>query len=285
MMELPTLLPKVDDLSTLPIGQLEQIKLLLEKYFSTNGVNVALYKILKSEKVKEFKKRVEEAIKKQVLSVVQLDIIAELFGLIKKDDSDLYDDWDSFLDTVEGSELFILSFLLYIGEYGGQVGINKLKKGSEFHLLNRSIKQRLADRIDFLGKALDKSTQNWITESILIGKRNGATALQIVKDIRNRLSSVAESRAEIITETEVMNAMNTVEMEVYRRNNIEYVKWIVTADERTCDICMANEYAGEVKVGDEFPSGHISPLAHIGCRCFLLPVIPKNFENIVWTGK
>jgi len=286
MTELPILLPRVEDLATLPIRQLIQIKKLLEKYFASNGVNVALYKALKTKETREFKRKVKDTIKKQVLAVVQLDNVAQHFAVIKKQKkSDFFDEWTPFVDTFEGGAMTLFAFLVFSGEIGGQSALDKIKEGLTFDLVNKLIKEELGQRIGFLEKALDKTTQDWITESIEIGRRNGATALQIVKDIRGKLEKTAESRAEIITETELVTAMGIVEVEVYKRNGIRYVKWVTSEDERVCSICMGNEYAGEVKVGDEFPSGNASVPAHLLCRCLLLPVIPNDFGDIIWTGK
>ncbi len=37
-----------------------------------------------------------------------------------------------------------------------------------------------------------------------------------------------------------------------------------------CDICFVNEKAGWIPIDNSFPSGHMHPLAHDGCRCALL---------------
>jgi hypothetical protein len=49
------------------------------------------------------------------------------------------------------------------------------------------------------------------------------------------------------------------------------VEWQVDPDGPPSPDCEDNALAGAVTVGDTFPSGHLSPPMHPGCRCLLLP--------------
>lgn len=57
----------------------------------------------------------------------------------------------------------------------------------------------------------------------------------------------------------------------YHDAGVEYVEWLTEDDDRVCVICQANEDAGPVRLGDEFPSGDTEPEAHPRCRCALIP--------------
>jgi hypothetical protein len=48
------------------------------------------------------------------------------------------------------------------------------------------------------------------------------------------------------------------------------VIWSVDPDGPPSPDCEDNGLAGPVPVGDAFPSGHVSPPMHPGCRCLLL---------------
>ena len=50
------------------------------------------------------------------------------------------------------------------------------------------------------------------------------------------------------------------------------VTWTVDPDGPPSPDCEDNGLAGAVAAGDAFPSGHVSPPMHPGCRCLLLPV-------------
>jgi hypothetical protein len=44
--------------------------------------------------------------------------------------------------------------------------------------------------------------------------------------------------------------------------------WITTGD-KPCPVCIENEDAGFIEMGQEFPSGDLIPLAHLNCQCVL----------------
>lgn len=50
-----------------------------------------------------------------------------------------------------------------------------------------------------------------------------------------------------------------------------------------CNICMANEEAGETPVGEIFPSGVEYPPQHQRCRCITMPIITNDFI-LIWMG-
>ena len=49
------------------------------------------------------------------------------------------------------------------------------------------------------------------------------------------------------------------------------VCWMVDPNGPECPDAEDNSLAGCVALGDEFPTGHVHPLAHAGCRCVLAP--------------
>lgn len=49
-------------------------------------------------------------------------------------------------------------------------------------------------------------------------------------------------------------------------------RWVVDDDGMECPDCDDNALAGAVAGGEEFPTGHVHPPAHAGCRCLLVPV-------------
>lgn len=285
MTELPTLLPRVEDLATLPTSQLSQIKTLLEKYFSSTGTNVVLHNILRNSIAVDFAENAEKTIIKQVLNVALVDKIARHTGTMKSEEIPLFEDWDDFEDAVDGGRDKIFLLLLFAGAMGGMAAVESLGGDEAFSLKNKTVIRELNKRVDFLTEILDKTTKDWILGTISSGRERGMNATLIARTIRERIERVARARASMIVETEAVNAMNLVEMEVYQRSGIEYVEWMTTPTERTCNVCIGNEYAGKVKAGEEFPSGHAYPPAHSHCRCLLLPVLPDGFDGEIWTGK
>jgi DivIVA domain-containing protein len=49
------------------------------------------------------------------------------------------------------------------------------------------------------------------------------------------------------------------------------VRWVADPSHDVCADCDDNTLAGSLAAGDAFPTGHVSPPAHLGCRCLLLP--------------
>lgn len=47
-----------------------------------------------------------------------------------------------------------------------------------------------------------------------------------------------------------------------------YKGWLTSNDE-PCEDCDANEEEGVIGVDDEFPSGHLYPLVHLNCGCYV----------------
>ena len=46
--------------------------------------------------------------------------------------------------------------------------------------------------------------------------------------------------------------------------------WHTVRDARVEVICIGNEGAGWIPLNAQFPTGHLHPLAHVGCRCWCL---------------
>lgn len=50
------------------------------------------------------------------------------------------------------------------------------------------------------------------------------------------------------------------------------VAWMAEPDTNCCSECEDNSLGGSVVRGDDFPTGHSHPPAHVGCRCIVCPV-------------
>ena len=51
----------------------------------------------------------------------------------------------------------------------------------------------------------------------------------------------------------------------------QQLHWIVDDDGAQCPDCDDNALAGSLPAGEPFPTGHLHPPAHPGCRCLLVP--------------
>lgn len=118
----------------------------------------------------------------------------------------------------------------------------------------------------------------WKNKSkLLAGLRNeltngiiqGNSIYEISKRLTNRMD-VGKSDAVRLVRTEVMNSLNTGQMEGYKQAGIQKVAVLVAGDERMCKICgkLTAEIAGTFDI-DEAP--HL-PL-HPHCRCTYKPIV------------
>ena len=266
------------------------VKRSLEKYFYSSGTNIALHNALNNKKAQDFQRRIDQAINKQINYIATVDKIQEIIDhLYKLKDQNILVGvgltWLYLSDVISGSEAGILGFLYWAGQQGGQAALDKMVPDHRFALNNLELQLKLSQRSQFFTEAVDDTTKKWVAQMIENGLKKNLNAEQIAQLIKDEAREMIDYRSGIITETELMTAMNMVEVEVFKRNGIEKHRWVTAEDEKVCEeICVPNEVAGPITVGQPFPSGDISPLAHLGCRCYLLPVLPLAIEGQIWTG-
>lgn len=141
-------------------------------------------------------------------------------------------------------------------------------------LTAKDVKRKYGQDVDIAGlkaeahawavKKAEESAQaiNARTEEILSNRLPDATAKEIQEAII--------ARAESIAITEVTNALAVGNVIVWMAVGIESVRWQTENDDVVCPICQENEDAGEIDIGEAFPSGDEEPPAHTNCRCYLI---------------
>jgi hypothetical protein len=260
--------------ASLQIQQLRQVRQAIESFFYKNKFNLALYKIINSQKTVNFKKKVKEGLYNQVLyfaKVEKVDQIVGVSGLGKAvkilTEKDLLERLEKLWIPLYGflDEESVHAYMLWAGEKGGQGAMGKLRTSRDFELTNNKLKAELISLTDTLTKQIDGTTKDWLARTIEQGFRDNLSHFEIAKLIRNSASAVALERSEVIAEQEAAIAVGEVEMEVYKRNGIKEFRWETQKDERTCLECLANEEAGIIKVGEVFPSGVVAPPGHVNC--------------------
>ena len=50
------------------------------------------------------------------------------------------------------------------------------------------------------------------------------------------------------------------------------LRWVVDSGPTPCPDADDNALAGALAKGEAFPTGHVCPPAHAGCRCLIVPV-------------
>ena len=67
------------------------------------------------------------------------------------------------------------------------------------------------------------------------------------------------------------HALSAFSAGVVSANRDSGLRWVVTAGNGGCADCDDNALAEVVDAGAEFPTGHLHPPAHAGCRCLIVP--------------
>jgi len=266
------------------------IKQALEDFFYKIRINIALRDVLSSPEHDAISKMFSSAIKKQFLMFSKKEVISDIVGLTKADlkpvdNPEIYDGvmrhWIALVAIIEEDELN--SYLLFAANKGGQSALDKLKVEQTFNLVNETSINKLRQRVDNSLALIEQTSQLWLVKIIRDSLKEGLSPEDIAKLVKSSLKKASDNRGDLIAEHEAALALGDIELEVYARSGIEYVKWVTARDELVCDICMGNEDAGSIKIGSLFPSGVKSTPAHHRCRCLILPVNEGEIANI-WIG-
>ncbi len=245
------------------LNQLRQLKHSLEKLLYAKGVNVAFYVASKQGKGRQFRDRVAETIKKQLLHAARLEVVSQIVH--KSADSTeetIRRIWLPFISSFPGGALGLMAFFSWAASLGEDTASKKLDIPVDKTI---SIDRQLKQRIQYLGNTIDKTGISWVKQAIEEGAKQGLTGIQIVQMIRGKIQDLAKQRGKLVWETELMTAMNLMEWEVYKRNGVGKVTWKTSHDEKTCPICVTNEVTGTINIGKTFPSGDAHPPAHSYC--------------------
>ena len=101
-----------------------------------------------------------------------------------------------------------------------------------------------------------------------------------IADLETAISAAVEfstgARAKMIARTELGDLWAGTQMEVFSAMGIEYATWKTSGLPNVCGLCLGNQEAGPVKLGEPYPSGAIRPLEHPNCACVLIPVLPPD---------
>lgn len=104
-------------------------------------------------------------------------------------------------------------------------------------------------------------------EIVASGITEGRSTEKMVQEMQDRLG-VVKSRGEVIVRTESLRAYNDASNNYYFANNVDYVLYYATADDRACPICAP-------RGGQVYKRTEITVPVHPRCRCYLAPYDPE----------
>jgi hypothetical protein len=117
---------------------------------------------------------------------------------------------------------------------------------------------------------LTASTGEKIAQIVSDGIKSKRGIPGISRDIRREFPEISKAKADNIAQTETCGALENAFMDRAKDLGITGKEWVVTSP---CEICQSNAAVGAIPVDQPFPSGHMHPPAHDGCRCALAPVM------------
>jgi hypothetical protein len=117
---------------------------------------------------------------------------------------------------------------------------------------------------------IDEATRDTLRNVMGDAMAAGMSIKQVASEIA-KVRNVSAEQALLIANTEIANAQSAGALKGYNEavtNGVKLKKvWLASPD--CCDTCRDNAAAGPIVIDKSFPSGNMTPLAHIGCRCAL----------------
>jgi hypothetical protein len=117
---------------------------------------------------------------------------------------------------------------------------------------------------------ITESTRDMIQGLVASATDEGATMDELGALLEDSFA-FSEERAMMIARTETRLADSAGQMDAYVESGVvEGTEWSTSQDDQVSELCLANEAAGVVPIGELYPSGDAAPPGHPNCRCCLI---------------
>lgn len=122
-----------------------------------------------------------------------------------------------------------------------------------------------------LSKNIDTYTSRTIMQELRMGINKMEDMDQLAARVQKVFNEATQSRALMIARTETMRSFNQGTLETYRLAKITEAQWLISNDERTCEVCL--HYDGVVMPVNE---AQMMIPVHPRCRCTWIPVVGET---------
>lgn len=132
-----------------------------------------------------------------------------------------------------------------------------------------AIQAQVTGSVDRLARYSGEATTR-INQAVIDGLVAGRNPTAVGREIRAVITGEARSRgglafqAETLARTEMMSAVTDARHSGFREAGVEFVAWVATPDERTCDVCASRS-------GNVYRLRDVVLPAHPRCRCVTVP--------------
>lgn len=188
-------------------------------------------------------------------------------------------------------------YLKFVSNKAGQTIIEQITyvpvqtgamKAIKFRLSRQEYLDKISERVDKLVKGLDQTTKDRMVSELVKGLELGETKPQMIARLSELGTSISESRAKRIVQTETQAIHEYMRFETARLNGVKVKKWITANDEKVCKICgplhgTTISMSYNFDTGDEKASftGKFPP-AHASCRCWIEYTVPDDeFQDYI----
>lgn len=158
-------------------------------------------------------------------------------------------------------------------DLGVSVAVKQLEGvgyGFDYTLANVSAREWAIAHTDTLLNQLGTTSGKVVGQALGRWVGNGEPLQSLINDLA---PAFGQARAERIAATEVTRAYAEGSTRTYQESGVvQKVEWAASMDERVCPIC-APLNGKTVALGGKFDG--LYPPAHVGCRCWVLPVVKE----------
>jgi len=152
-------------------------------------------------------------------------------------------------------------------DLGVRAAESQLTIGIDWTLANSAARDWAAsyayDLVHDINATSQRVLQKYVSERI----QTGEPLSTLVNDLEPYFG---KRRAELIASTETTRAYAVANMETFRQNGVEFVRWNTANDELVCPVCRPLNGV-VVQIGAAFQNGIQHPPAHPRCRCWVTP--------------
>ncbi len=118
---------------------------------------------------------------------------------------------------------------------------------------------------------ITSSTLDMITADVREAITTGSSAIELAAALA-KSGAFSPQRAKGIADYETKNALHEATLKAFHASNVVTgSSWVTMGDGAVEELCLANQAASPVPLGQPFPSGHLRPQAHVNCRCWIEP--------------
>lgn len=127
--------------------------------------------------------------------------------------------------------------------------------------------ERLLEQSDTTIRSIAAHRITELGDTLAAGLEHGWSVDTLAGELRGVLDDEAWAYGVAVTETN--RAVSFASMLQYQQAGISQQEWLAVPG--ACELCLNNQEAGAVRVGDTFPSGATAPPGHPYCRCGIVP--------------